>query len=122
MMMSLPEIEFRHPIKDLARIEVAKDSPFEFEKQRRMEGLGEIEENVGPLQPMPQFAPGEADTTHRLEIVHFCRVLGVEQAVTPAQSMGAELPLKIYNAGLVTGGVARPREPLEPNSVLSQPA
>src|SRR4051794_14232847 len=36
MMMALAHLEFRHPIKNLARIEVAKNPPLEFVQERWM--------------------------------------------------------------------------------------
>jgi len=54
-MIALAQLEFRHPIKNLARIEVAENAPLESEQERRMQRIGEIEENVRRGQPIAQL-------------------------------------------------------------------
>ena len=56
VVMALAHLHFRHPIKDFARIEVAKNAALEFEQKRRMNRVGEIEQNVRPGQSIAQFA------------------------------------------------------------------
>ena len=85
VMMALAHLEFRHPIKDLARIEIAENAPLELEQKRRMKRVGEIEENVRRGEPVAQLALRDSDATHRREVVFIARRILVEQAITAGQ-------------------------------------
>src|SRR6266404_5351532 len=55
VMMRLAHFHLRHPIKNFARIEIAKQPVFELEQEGRMNGITEIEQHVWPGETLEQF-------------------------------------------------------------------
>src|SRR5438067_8565910 len=106
-MMRLAHFHFRHPIKDLARIEVAEDSALELEEERRMQRIAEIEQAVWSGQPVEQFLPRKPDESHGPEVVRVARRRLVQQAIGTLQSMFIKPPLKNPDARFIFTRVRR---------------
>ena len=69
MMLGLTHFEFRHPIKDLAWIEIAEEASLKLKKEGRMKRVGEIEQDVRPRQSILQLLLGKTNAAQRSEIV-----------------------------------------------------
>ena len=54
-MMRLAHFHLRHPVKNLARIEIAKNPPFELQEEGRMNGVTEIEQRIWAGKTIEQF-------------------------------------------------------------------
>src|SRR6266705_6168204 len=91
VMVRLPHLHFRHPIEDLARVEIAKNAPFKFQQQRRMNGIREIEQNIRSSEAIEQFTLRDSDAIHRIQIMRVaCRRL-IKQTIPACQSMRLQL-------------------------------
>ncbi len=120
--MALAQLEIRHPIENLGRIEIAENPPLEFEQERGMQGIGKVEKNIRRGQPGAQFAPGKTGATQRIEIMGVARCFLVKKAITSGEPVGAELPLEICDASLVARAVLRRWQQFDPDRVLLQAA
>ena len=117
VVLRLPHLHFRHPIEDLARIKVAKNSPLELQQQWRMNRIAEIEQCVWTIQTGEQFTLRHPDATHRVEIVRIARRFLEKQTVTAAESVFAQPSLEIVDVSLVGTRVVCCRQQLQPNGV-----
>src|SRR5438309_823408 len=106
-MMRLAHFHFRHPIKDLARIEVAENPTLELEEERRMQRIAEIEQDVRTGQPVEQFLSRKADESHGPEVVRVARRRLVQQAIGIFQSMFVKPPLKDPDARFIFTRIRR---------------
>ena len=123
VVMRLAQLHFRHPIKNFARIEIAKNPALEFEQKRRMNRVSEIEQNVRPGQPIAQFALGtfRCNACAARSCSSACRIL-IKQTIAPGQSMRAELSLEIAMHAASADAVARRGQKFEPDRIQPQPA
>ena len=97
VMVRLPHLHLRHPIKDFARVEIAKNAPLKFQQQRRMNRIREIEQNIRSTEALEQLAFRNSDAPQRVQVMRVgCRIL-VEQTIPAGQSVRAQLPLEILN-------------------------
>ena len=95
VMVRLPHFHLRHPIKNFARVEIAKNASLKFQQQRRMNRIREIEQNIRSTEALEQLAFGNSDALQRVQVMRIrCRLL-VKQTIPPRQSMRPQLPLKI---------------------------
>ena len=95
VMVRLPHFHLRHPIKNFARVEIAKNASLKFQQQRRMNRIREIEQNIRSAEALEQLAFGNSDALQRVQVMRIrCRLL-VKQTIPPGQSMRPQLPLKI---------------------------
>jgi len=53
-----------HPIKDFARVEIAKEPALKLKKKWRMNRITEIEQRVRSRQPIKQRSLRHSDATH----------------------------------------------------------
>src|SRR5436190_9205503 len=103
--MRLAHLHFRHPIKNFARVEIAKNSFLELEKERRMKRITEVEERVRPGQASVQFLPGKAHAMHRRQIMTVVSGTLVEETVRLLQSMFAEPSLENADARFIFASI-----------------
>src|SRR5205823_14448120 len=87
MMGRLPHLELRHPIKNLAWIQITKFTVFKLKQERRMNRITEIEQDVRSGQTVTQSFSGYPDAIHRVEVVLIPGVLVIEQAIIAAESV-----------------------------------
>src|ERR1043165_7368801 len=97
VMVRLPDLHLRHPIKNFARIEIAKSTSLKFQQQRRMNRIRQIEQDIRSGKAIEKVAFRNSDALERVQVMHICRRVLVKQTVPPGQSMRAQLPLEIPN-------------------------
>jgi len=68
-MVALANLHLRHPIKDLAWIEIAEEASLKLKKEGRMKRVGEIEQDVRPRQSILQLLLGKTNAAQRSEIM-----------------------------------------------------
>ena len=122
VVMRLAHLHFRHPEKDFARIEIAKNPPFELQEKRRVEGVAQVEQRIRTRQTLAQFASRHSDATHPFEVVHIIRRCLIKQAITSLEAMLTQAPLEIANARFIFARVGGRWQELEPDSVETEPA
>jgi hypothetical protein len=118
----LAHLHFRHPKKDFARIEVAKNSPLELGKERRMDRVTEIEQGGRAGQPVEQFLPGKPDASHLREIVLVAGWILIEQATGVFQAVLTKAALENPNPRFILARVRCRGQQLEPDRVQPEPA
>jgi hypothetical protein len=64
VVIGLAHLQFRHPIKDFARIEITKNPALELQKERRMNGVTEIEQPTWSGQSIDQSTFRHTYATH----------------------------------------------------------
>src|SRR6266481_1572381 len=95
VMVRLPHFHLRHPIKNFARVEIAKNASLKFQQQRRVNRIGEIEQDARSAETLEQLAFGNSDAPQRVQVMRIrCRPL-VKQTIPSGQSMRLQLPLEI---------------------------
>src|ERR1700731_1282697 len=95
VVMRLAHLHLRHPEKDFARIEIAKNSPLELEKKWRMERIAQVEQSVRGGQTIEQFAARHSDASHSHQVVRILRGRLMQQTITAAESVLAQLALEL---------------------------
>src|SRR5437016_4663546 len=118
----LTHLHLRHPVNDLAWIEIAKNPAFKLQQQRRMNGVTKIEQRVWPGQSIEQFVFRNSDALQRIEMVRAFRFLVIEQAIASGQPMSAQLPPEVVNLALILAKIPFARHVLEPDRVEFQAA
>src|SRR3954453_18433156 len=91
MMRGLTKLEFCHPIKDLARVEIAQNPPLKLLKKRRMNRVTQIEQDVRPGQPTQKRFPRQTNAADGIQIMLVVRLSMIEKAIASAQPMLAQL-------------------------------
>src|SRR6478672_4373479 len=87
VMVRLPYFHFRHPIKNFARVEIAKNASLKFQEQRRMNRICEIEQDIRSAEALKQLAFRNSDALQRIQVVRIrCRLLE-KQTIPPRQSI-----------------------------------
>src|SRR5262249_37078349 len=107
----------RHPINNFARIEVAEYSALEFQKQRWMQGVTQVEQRVWPSKSIEQFAFRHSNALDCVEIVLAQRILVVEQAITFAEPVRAELSPEVVDLAPIVARISFARHVFEPDRV-----
>src|SRR5437588_11199668 len=113
----LPHFDLRHPIKNVAGIEIAKNTAFEFQQQGRMDGVAQIQQRVGTGQSAQQIGTANSETMHLVEIMRIIRARLIEQTISFRQSMDPKLCLKTSDCSLVGLLISGSRKNLEPNCI-----
>ena len=68
-MIRLAHFHLCHPVKNFTRVEVAKDSAFELQEERRVNRVTEIQQRIWAGQPFAQIGFWEAKAPHLVEIL-----------------------------------------------------
>ena len=124
VVMALAELEFRHPIKNFARIEIAKNTALEFEQERRMHRVGKIEQNVRrrPAERAARAGKFRCSASRSRSCCLARRIL-VEQAITSGASPWARsCRWKLAMQSRVVRAVLRRGQQFEPDRILLQSA
>ena len=118
-MMGLPHLQFRHPIKNFARIEIAKNAALEFKQKRRMNRVTEIEQRVRSCESIAQLTTTHSHAAHLPEIVCIGGGRLMQEAITKA--VFAKTALKTFYARAIGTRIACRREQFEPDGIEFQP-
>ena len=108
--MGLAHLHFRHPEKDFARIEIAKNPPLELQKKWRMKRVTQVEQRIRTRQTFTQFAPRHSDAAHSSQVVHIVGRRLIKQTVAASQSMLAQAAAEICGCALRPPGGCPLRE------------
>src|SRR5436853_7742649 len=111
--MRLTHLHFRHPEKNFARIEIAENPSLELEKKWRMERVAQIEESIRAGEPIEQLATRHSDAAHSREVMQVFRGSLMEQTITAAESVLAQLSLELADALPTFARVRRRGQQLE---------
>jgi hypothetical protein len=117
VVLGLAHLQLCHPIKDFARVEIAKNSPIKLQKKWRMNRIAQIEQHIRPGEASQKSATGHADAFHPAKVMKVCGRRLVKQAIPAGQSMLAQPALKILNVRAIGVAIARNREKFEPDRV-----
>src|SRR5437660_1480985 len=115
--MRLTHLHFRHPEKDFARIEIAKNPPLELEKKWRMKRVAQIEESIRAGESIEQLATRHSDAAHSREVMHVFRGSLMEQTIAAAKSVLAQLSLERADARCIFARVRRRGQQFEPDGI-----
>src|SRR5437660_10214113 len=99
--MRLTHLHFRHPEKDFARIEIAKNPPLELEKKWRMERVAQIEKSIRAGEPIEQLATRHSDAAHSRAAMQVFRGSLIQQTIMTAESLLEQLSLKRAEARFI---------------------
>src|SRR5437016_14528571 len=120
--MRLTHLHFRHPEKDFARIEIAENPPLELEKKWRMERVAQIEESIRAGESIEQLATRYSHAAHSRQVVHIVRRSLLEQTITAAESVLAQLSLELADARFIFPRVRRRGQQFEPDGIEPEAA
>ncbi len=120
VVLALAQFEFRHPIENFTRIEIAENAALELEQKRRMKRVGQVQKNVRRSEPAAQLPLRQADAAKCRQIVCIAGRILVKQAIASSEPVGAELPLEVRDASRVVGAVLRRGQKLQPDRILFQ--
>src|SRR4029077_4049424 len=95
VMVRLPHFHLRHPIKNFARVEIAKNASLKFLQQRRMNRIREIEQDIGSAEALEKLAFGNSEAPQRVQVMRIRGGLLVKQTIPPRQSVRPQLTLEI---------------------------
>ena len=122
VVMRLAQLHLRHPEKNFAWIEIAKNPPLELEKEWRMERVAQIEESIRAGEPIEQLATRHSHAAHSRQVVHVFRGSLMEQTIAAAKSVLAQLPLELADARCIFARVRRRGQQLEPDGIEPESA
>ncbi len=105
VMMGLAHLQFRHPIEDFARIEIAEDSPFKLEQKRRVNRVTQIEQRIRPGQAIAQLGEGHSHATHLPKFVSIRSGRLIQETIS--KTVLSEASLKTCDAGSICGRIIR---------------
>src|ERR1041385_2435549 len=101
-MGGLADLHLRHPEKDFARVEIAKNPAFKLQQKRRMKRITQIEQGIWPGETIYQLSPRHPDTTHSRQVVDVVGWLLMKQTVLPLKSIFAQTALKALDPRFVS--------------------
>ena len=103
--MRLAHFHSRHPVKDLARVEVAKNPALKLEEKGRMQRVAEIQQRVRARQTLEQFRSRDSDAFHFAQLVDIGGQRLMQQAIRILQAMVAKPSLKNADPRLILASV-----------------
>jgi hypothetical protein len=116
----LTQLHLGHPVKNFARVQIAKDASLKLQKKWRMNRVTEIQQRIWSSQSIEQRWLRHSYAANRVEIMRAgCRFL-IQQTIATSQSMQAQLPLEVINSGLIGVRVICRRQELEPDCIELQ--
>jgi hypothetical protein len=121
-MMRLAHLHPGHPIKNFARVEIAKEPALKLKKKWRMNRITEIEQRVWSGQSFEQTPLRHADALHCVEIVRVGCGLLIQQAISVAEAMFAQASLETFDPMSIFDYICGRRQKLQPDCVQFQPA
>src|SRR2546430_9911140 len=104
-MVRLAHFHFRHPVKNLARIEIAENPALELHKKRWMNRVTQIEQRVWPRESIEQIPFRHSDAIHPREIVHVISRLLIQQTVSTGQVVLGQSSLEVRDPGLISARI-----------------
>jgi len=87
-----------------------------------MQRIAQVEQNIRAGETIEQLAPRHSDAAHSRQVVGILRGRLMQQTVTAAESMLAQLPLELPDSRLIFARIGGGRQQLEPDRIESEPA